>query len=229
MKKLTFYILALMFFIPGCTFAHQPRIVTDNFVEISNPEVSQAFYGELNGSPVEYQIQSSKDFDLYVGLLVPDISSVKKDLIIEISRIKNDKKEILDVLDGSKFEWTPFYEEYAGDNYLWGPEYKDLNSLRENGLKGRLVPAGDYRIKVYSPSNSGKYSLVTGYLESFPIKEMLNALIIVPQLKLNFFNESIIKVLSSPFVSIPILLGIIIVALIIFIFRFFFKKRRQIY
>ena len=85
-------------------------------------------------------------------------------------------------------------------------EYKAEESLTAIGLMGKIVPAGDYRIKVYSPSNLGKYSLVTGYLESFPFTEILNALILVPKLKLNFFNKPLSEILFAPFVLGPVIL-----------------------
>jgi hypothetical protein len=198
-KNLSIILLALFLFMPGSVLAHQPRIVKGNFVEITNPEVSQAFYGELRGAQVEYRINSDREFRLYVGILVPDIPNVRKDIAAEIYRVKDGGKEMVALLDGSQFEWTPFYEEFAKDNYFWGPEYKADDSQKGVELKGRQVPAGEYRIRVFSPSNQGKYCLVTGYLEVFPIKEMFKAMVVVAQIKLNFFNEPVFKVLLSPF------------------------------
>jgi len=37
-------------------------------VEVKNPEISQAFYGELKGRSAEFRIQSGTDFRLYVGV-----------------------------------------------------------------------------------------------------------------------------------------------------------------
>ncbi len=57
--------------------AHQPRLDTqttvsvENPILVDNPEISQAFYGQLNGKPVYYQIQSTQPFQLYLNLLVP--------------------------------------------------------------------------------------------------------------------------------------------------------------
>ena len=201
---LTLYLTII--FLPGIVFAHQPRIVSNDFTVISNPEISQAFYGELKGVPAEFQIKSDSEFSLYVGILVPDIPNIKKDISVEIYKIDGEKKEMLAMLDGTKFDWFAFYEEFGGDNYFWGPEYKAEESLTAIGLMGKIVPAGDYRIKVYSPSNLGKYSLVTGYLESFPFTEILNALILVPKLKLNFFNKPLSEILFAPFVLGPVIL-----------------------
>jgi hypothetical protein len=57
--------------------AHQPRLDTgtavsiENPIIVDNPEISQAFYGQLKGEPVYYQINSDTSFQLYVNLLVP--------------------------------------------------------------------------------------------------------------------------------------------------------------
>lgn len=65
-------------------FAHQPRLAynenltIDNAKRIENPEISQAFYGELKGQPDYYKIDSDKDFNLYVNLVVPDIQGALK-------------------------------------------------------------------------------------------------------------------------------------------------------
>lgn len=189
----------MSFIFPSSALAHQPRIVENNSIQVSNPETSQAFYGELKGAPDEFVINSDQDFRLYLGLLVPDLPGIKKDLSVQIFQTLKGKETLLTTLDGSKFNWTPYFEEFGGDNYFWGPEFSADDSVRGVALKGRLVPAGRYRIKVYSPSNLGKYSLAVGDIEAFPMKESLNALKLVPQLKLKFFNEPWYRVIFSPF------------------------------
>ena len=60
--------------------AHQPRIVSDSWLTlIENPEVSQAFYGELKGHEAYYLIDLKQAGDLYLQLLVPDLPGVAKD------------------------------------------------------------------------------------------------------------------------------------------------------
>jgi len=200
MKKIirnSFFIILTFFILtPFPSSAHQPRIVENAMTTIAEPEVSQAFYGELTGEPKEFRIRSEKHFELYVGLLVPDIPNVQKNISAEIYQI-NGKKELLAFLDGDNFTWSPFYEEFGKDNYFWGPEYE-----AENGkdLKGRTVPSGEYIIKVFNPTNSGKYVLVTGFQEIFPPREILSASILVPRLKAQFFNHSLTELISSPYV-----------------------------
>ena len=224
MKNAFLILLASFFFMPGLASAHQPRIVESDMVEINNPEVSQAFYGELKGSPCEFRIQANQDFKLYVGLLVPDIPNIRKDISAEIYRVKDGKNETIALLDGSHFEWTPFFEDFAKDNYFWGPEYKADDSIKGKELKGRPVPAGDYRIKVFSPSNFGKYTFVTGFLEVFPFAEILNASILLPRLKAQFFGYPLSLLVASPYLW-GYLLAIYALAFIAgFIYRFILKK-----
>lgn len=225
---MTFFLFAVFLFSPQTVFAHQPRIISGTNVTVENPEVSQAFYGELQGTPVDFQIKSSQEFKLYVGLLVPDIIGVRKDISAEIYRIKDGKKETLATLEGAKFKWTPFYEEFAKDNYFWGPEFAASDSVKGKELKGRLVPAGDYHIRVFSQSNRGKYVIVFGFLESFPPNEMFNSLLIIPQTKFNFFNESLPTVFSSPFVWGPIIFIITITIILICLFKRITVKKQKI-
>ncbi len=208
----------------GTAMAHQPRIVESNFETIRHPEVSQAFYGELKGEPAEFRIQSDQDFQLYVGLLLPDISNIQKDIFAEITHIQDGINETIAVLDGSHFDWTPFFEDFAQDHYLWGPEYKADDSIKGETLKGRPVPAGDYRIKVYNPSNVGKYVLVTGFLEEFPIIEIMKAIITVPRLKAQFFNYPLASLAASPYIW-GYLLGLYALAFIAgFAYRLIVKR-----
>jgi hypothetical protein len=69
MKKGIKVILLTLFLLTGLIFGHQPRIVSRDRIEIKNPEVSQAFYGELRGIPAEFWIHSKEDFKLYVRSL----------------------------------------------------------------------------------------------------------------------------------------------------------------
>ncbi|MGZ7050099.1 MAG: hypothetical protein ACXVHO_08840, partial [Methanobacterium sp.] len=76
--KFKFIILLFVLFLSICAVsAHQPRVelgvntTPANPIIIQNPEVSQAFYGNLKGNPDYYQITSDKPFKLYLGLLVP--------------------------------------------------------------------------------------------------------------------------------------------------------------
>lgn len=223
--RYSFLIVFILFLLSTIfTLAHQPRMVNSSKVEIFHPEVSQAFYGELKGSPEEFIIKSEKDFKLYVGLLLPDIPNVKKDISAEIFLLKEGKMEIIATLDGKNYQWTPFFEKYGKDNYLWGPEFKAADSVKGKELKGELVLAGDYLIKVFNDSDTGKYVLVTGFLEKFPPKEILRTIFIYPGLKAKFFNDSLASMFSSAFVWVYLVLIYLLGFIFGFAYRFVLRK-----
>jgi hypothetical protein len=98
------------------------------------------------------------------------------------------------------------------DTYFMGPEYK------------APAEAGNYEIRVWSSNNDSKYSLAIGEIEAFNGKEGWNALIIIPELKKNFFNESPISFIFSPFGWGLIVVMYILAGIVGFIYRFILKK-----
>ncbi len=205
MQKLliTIALFLPVFLLPTVTSAHQPRIVTENPTIVRFPEVSKAYYGILSGEPAVYTIASDKAFALYVGVLVPDIAGQKKDVSAVILK---DGKE-LTVLESTGFEWKKFFEPFGSDTYWQGPEYK------------AQADAGNYEIIVWSSNNDSKYSLAIGEIEVFDFKETVNALTLIPQLKKDFFNESPVDFILSPF-------GwglVVIMFLLAFIFGFVYR------
>jgi len=174
----------------SATLAHQPRIVSGELTQIENPEVSQAFYGQLKGKPDYYQIKSDGPFSFYVGILVPDLQGIGKDVSGEITKgHEHEKGEMLFFLNGLDHEWTYYYEEFGGDSYYKGPELR--RNPDEQGLpRGVDVDEGTYTIKVFSPDNEGKYVLVVGEREEFPLNEIIKTLFVLPTLKVQFFGKS---------------------------------------
>lgn len=179
MKKL---LLALLLLVPAFVSAHQPRIVTLSPTIIADPEVSKVYYGELTGEPAVYTIHADKPFDLYVGVLVPDIAGQKRDVSAVV--LKSGVQVV--VLDGVNFEWEKFYEPFGADSYWSGPEFR-----------ARAV-AGDYEIRVWSSNNDSRYALAVGETEVFDWKETVNTLVVMSKLKISFFNESPLVFLFSP-------------------------------
>jgi hypothetical protein len=178
MKKEAMFVFLLIVF-AGFACAHQPRLVFDKMSSdknpfiVSNPDVSQAYYAELKGAPDYYLISSTESFELYINLLVPDVKNADKDY----SAVVISDEGFLDFLNGSSAEWEPFHEEFAGDDYFWGPEMS------------RNVSAGLYLIEVYSPDNEGKYVFVVGKKESFPLNEQINTFFSLPKMK-EYFGKS---------------------------------------
>jgi len=208
MNKWIIYLFLLLISIVTVS-AHQPRIVTTDFTQVQNPEISQAFYGILDGEPEYFEIQSQVPFKLYVGILVPDVEYIDKDVS---AKVTSNKKEIF-LLDGTAFEWTYFHEEFAGDSYYKGPE-KELE-----------VNPGTYNIEVFSPDNQGKYVLVVGKKEEFPLNEWVNTIVTLPKLK-KFFDKSPFTAFFN-LIGLSLLIIILVIAGIIALVVYLIKKQKS--
>ena len=160
------------------------------------------------GEPDVYTIDAKQAFNLYVGVLVPDIAGQKKDVSAVVLK---DGKQIA-VLDGVTFAWKQFFEPFGYDTYWQGPEYK------------ARADVGIYEIRVTSPNNDSKYSLAIGEIEKFDGKEGLNALTLIPQIKKDFFNESPIGFILSPFGWGLIVIIYILAFIVGFVYRAILKK-----
>jgi hypothetical protein len=211
LKFISLTTLALFFFAPSLASAHQPRIVNSETTQVVDTEISKAYYATLAGSPHVYTIDSKQAFDLYVGILVPDIASTKKDILAEV--FKGNEK--IATVGGVSATWIPYFETFGQSHYFDGGEYK------------ARAEAGVYTIKVSNPQNTGKYSLAVGDIEAFDGKEGMNALSIIPELKRDFFEESPISFISSPFGWGLIVIMYIIAFIVGFIYRAILKKNAK--
>lgn len=198
--------------------AHLPRYVLDDMailngsLEIHNPEISQAFYSELNGKPDFYRIESDSPFELYMQVLSPYPDGSR-----DFSVVVYKNKTLYAALYDPEPLWKIFHEEFAGDNYWQGPEIN------------RNLSAGRYTIIVYNSNNSGKYSLVVGNKESFPLGEVLGLVLVISQIKCGFFDKSIFAVFEGKlgaYLAIVLFGLAIIITLVIFLARKFRKKSR---
>lgn len=181
--KLFTFVFVVFFVAPVLVFGHQPRITESRLTKVLDPEISKAYYAELSGEPDVYIIEASEAFDLYVGILVPDVKDPKKDVKAEIK--KGD--EVLITLGGENADWKIFFEPFGQSTYWDGGEYKTR------------AEAGSYSVVVTSINNDSKYSLAIGEIEAFDGKEGVNALSLIPELKRDFFEESPISFIKSPF------------------------------
>ncbi len=175
MKHISLFAIVAFFFIPtSFASAHQPYLIYgEKQISVDQPEISKAYYGEFNGSPVVFTIKSDKDFKLYAGVLVPTIAGSDEDVMAVITY--NDKQIAL--LNKPAPEWTRMYEPFGGDNYFQGPEWRGN------------ATSGVYTITVSRPGNIGKYVLAVGETESFTFDETLRTIRILPALKSEFFGE----------------------------------------
>jgi len=205
MKKIiVFFGVASSLLFWGCAYAHQPNIVTQSPVLVSDPEISKAFYDTLQGSPRMYVIESKEDFEFYAGLLVPKEDTAEK-FSAHISRI--DEETRVASLDGDADEWEVIYEPFGADWYFKGPEF------------GTRVPAGTYAISVFNEKNEGKYVLAIGGEEKFGFMETIRATWLLPKLKIDFFGKSAISIFISP---IGILGSIVFLAIMFGIWKIIF-------
>lgn len=211
MKKVIFAFLILI--LVANVLAHQPRYVmpvessAENPIIISDIEISQAFYGDLNGKPDYYKTSmiDGKSFNFYIQMLVPDLPDSRKDFLFEISQ-NNETRN----LSGESFNWTPFYEEFAGDNYLSGPEIE-------------FGASGEYLVKVSNSENAGKYVLVVGKAERFSVKDLA----VLPLIKKNFFDKSYFSAFQGIIGNSFFVMLIFILATVLIIYRHIKIKKRK--
>jgi len=235
MKKMTFafIIIAVFFLFASFASAHQPRIVTDKITVVQNPEVSQAFYGELEGTKNVFEISSSESFDLYASLLVPDMVGTRKDFSVEIYQQEDfpednemtlQKKTTTALLNGIDFNWSNLYEPWLGDSYFQGPEFRsDMTGGISQGVR---VEPGVYLVQVFNPDNEGKYVLVIGTKEEFSLSESINTIKILPTLKSDFFGKSSLLAFWS-LTGLYLLFVILMVVLIVWIVLIIFGKNKR--
>ena len=168
---------------PEQSLAHQPRMTEATNTVVEDPEISKAYYAELQGIPQTYTITATGSFHLYVNILVPYRPDQPKDITVRIAK----DGAPLATLDGANAEWKKFFEPFGYDTYWMGPEYKER------------VGAGTYQITVTSPKNDEQYSLAIGEIEKFDMATGLDALRLIPQIKREFFYESPVSFIFSMF------------------------------
>lgn len=177
-------------------------------IKVSNPEISQAFYGNLSGTADIYQIFSNTWFHLYVQLVVPAISGAQKNFRLDVDNWKN----IIASLNGELTSWQYFYEPFAGDRYFQWPTFE------------KDVDPWIYTIRISNLWFIGKYSLAIGKIESFPWHEIVSTYRDLPSLKIDFFEKPWRSLFCNIVVGGVLSFCIIIFFLMFFIFRFFRKK-----
>ncbi len=172
----TTLILAVLL-VGAAASAHQPRFPAPDTTRVSNPDISQAYYAELKGRPDQYVVEPADSLLLYIQMVAPDVPGIEKDFVFDIFGRNDSGETALGQLRGDRADWTEFFDPFGGDNYLQGPEYESL------------VGPGRYRVAVSSPDNLGKYLLVVGRKESFPLGEMVRTVGVLPALKRDYFGK----------------------------------------
>jgi len=177
MKKLIYVLMFLV--LCSLSLAHIPDYSSGEIIK--DPEISRAFYGVLNNEVHTYTVVSEKDFLLYTNILGPYGEETPK---LSIKVYKEDE-----LLFESADEWEYFYEEFAKDEYWYGPEYE------EN------VSAGEYIIEVHG---EGKYSLAVGKIEKFDFPAIVKTLFILPWIKIKIFSKPLM------IISYLVIIGLIV-------------------
>lgn len=191
-------------------WAHRPYInvvygTKDAPISVTEPEISKAYYGKLNGQPEHYQIISERPFRLYLNILEAYNQDAQKNFRAEVFR----DNQVIATLDEEK--WVRFDEPWAGDQYWMGPIFE------------QEVPAGQYNIILSNSKNSGKYVFAVGTIDTFPPGEIVRTLLLLPRLKSEFFEKSVWTAYfnySGLFAFLVLML-----ALILFVFGYKFVHR----
>ena len=174
-------LVSLLLTSAGSALGHQPVLIDSEATEVVEPEISKAYFGRLSGAPHTYQIASDVEFNLYVGILVPEDGSPEKDVTAEIYA----DTELLATLGGVGAEWVTFYEPFGQNTYWDGGEYRL-----------RAAP-GVYSIRISSPDNTSKYSLAIGEIEFFDLEDRANALAVLPGIQQEFFGSSAVELVGT--------------------------------
>ncbi len=176
---------------------HQEKIIYNQGgdIKIENPEVLQTFYDQLGGGTRNYLINSGTGFNLNIKLSVPASSNYNGRYSAKVFLADQD----VAFLDGqTSFAWKEFYNSFDREYYFLGPEL------------AKPLPAGAYKITVFSYENRGKYILTVGKYQKFSFLNLLSAYFILPTLKLEFFQTSVWQFFLSPVGLILILILIVV-------------------
>lgn len=198
----TLTLVSLLLISAGSALGHQPVLIDSEATEVVEPEISKAYFGKLSGVPHTYRIDSNVEFNLYVGILVPEDGSPEKDVTAEIYA----GTELLATLGGVGAEWATFYEPFGQNTYWDGGEYRTR------------APAGVYTITISSPANQSKYSLAIGEIEFFDLEDRANALVVLPEIQREFFGSSPVEMVGTRFgiFNLVVILGAALVSSLLY-------------
>ncbi len=211
MKKIALFASAMLFVLGVSAYtvsAHQPEYIdSQTVIHIPDPDTSRAYYGELAGAPAVYTISSTQDFSLYLGILSPYLPDARKDFTVTVI---NAAGATIAKLSVPASEWQKWHEEFAGDTYWKGPEFK------------QTVPAGIYTVFVSNSDNIGEYVLAPGEAEVFTLAGTPSTIQQIYLVKTRFFGKPWYSVFQG--IIGKALLGVIVLLCLI---TFFLYKRFQ--
>jgi hypothetical protein len=210
MKKIIAFTAILLCAVPLSASAHEPNYIgSQSSITIPDPETSRAYYGALSGTPARFTIRVATGTDFYLNILSPDIPGARTDFTAIMSDISNNP--VIELKGDAA--WQPWYEEFAGDMYLKGPEIK------------KTLPAGEYTITVSNPGNQGKYVLAPGEAEVFTIQGTPSMIRQIYLMKTLFFGKSPFSLFEG--VIGHILLALLAIVLCAAAFSLYLLRRRR--
>lgn len=190
------YALCISLFFTGTAHAYVPQIVVQESLHditlIDDPELSQAFFGELKNFPHTYEIHADKSFTLYTQIRVPELESSKNNVSgIIIKEQKKGRVEEVARFLAQDAPWTVHRDSLIGETYREGAQFE------------KELGPGVYRLEVHTPDNLEKYVLRVGKNEDMNIGyfELLGRIIAVK----DFYETSAFWIIMSPYVYIPVL------------------------
>ena len=195
LKKLMTKFNLLLFFCNFCFLllcstikAHQPVLNSDSdntkdspFI-VEKPEISKAIFSELKGNSQYFKIESDTSFKFYAGITTPKINGCL--LFKKFSfDVLDSNFNVIERKNGENFKWWSWYEKH-GEKWYWiGPE------IGENFKSNRVYRSGTYYIRVYNKSNTGKYVLAVGDIESFPFTVLVRMIFTMPKINSSFWDN----------------------------------------
>ncbi|WKZ29263.1 MAG: hypothetical protein QY323_00870 [Patescibacteria group bacterium] len=215
MKKIVLALSALFLSLPLLAFAHQPRLIETETVEVVDPEVSKAYYAKLTGEPHLYRIQSDVPFRLYANVLIPDLPDAKKDVTAAVLKADDAERPIV-ILGGPDAAWKAYHEEFGDDDYLQSDEFR------------QDLPAGSYEVRVWSSNNDSAYVLAIGDKEEFPPGEILNALSVMPRIKETVFGKPWYSAYLTPFVLPKLAMTALAVLAVVVVAAVLIRRRKRV-
>jgi hypothetical protein len=190
--------------------AHLPRMEGANAeIKIERPEISQAFYGWLEGKPAIYSINAKAPFLLYVGLLSPRVEFLRTDF----SAVIRKDGELFSRVSAEDSLWPVVYEPFTNDYYAKGPEWE------------QKVLAGKYEIEISNSGNNGSYSLAVGKTEDLSLGGFLRTLAVLPHVKEKFFGVPWWQAYNN-LVGLAALIFLVFLSAAAYFTASFFKNRR---
>ena len=204
--------------IPFVSYAHVPLVVEQTSLHdigaIADPELSQAFYGAMDGFPHTYEIRATEPFHLFAEVLVPDIATSKNTVSGIIIKETGQGGRVSEVarLHAKAATWESFYEPFGGDSYRRGSSYE------------ADVQPGVYRIEVSTPDNDTKYVLVVGKREGSGGVGYFETLGRIAEVKA-FFGKSPVRIIESMYVYVPIVIALVLLLAYWYLWRY--RRRAQ--